>query len=327
MKNRMSFLWLGCILLCITSCTTLQTVSFDRLQAADINFPEQIRRVGVVNAMPVLDKEMERKVLAGNVLEGDGSLSAETLAREVAATNYFEEVVICDSAVWQQSLPMSGSLPVALVDSLVQTLDVDMLLVMERVHIQLQEGWMFTPEVMMTLPAIDGVVAPLLRGYVAGRNVPLFTISQSDTICWIKEPSLTFDKIVKEASEYAAILPMEKLLPHWVEVERNYFDGGGVEMRDAGVYVREQNWEEAVRLWKQVLDREKGKSRMRAAYNLALYCEVCENFEEAKEYLKVAASCVSEDSYEGQMIKLYQVQLDALSAQNRALRLQMKRFE
>ena len=42
---------------------------------------------------------------------------------------------------------------------------------------------------------------------------------------------------------------MQNLLPYWVEVERYYYDGGNVEMRDAGVFVREESWEEAAALW------------------------------------------------------------------------------
>ena len=54
------------------SCTTVQIASFERLQPASINFPEQIRRVGVVNAMPVVQQANLEKGYSVNVLEGDG---------------------------------------------------------------------------------------------------------------------------------------------------------------------------------------------------------------------------------------------------------------
>ena len=33
---------------------------------------------------------------------------------------------------------------------------------------------------------------------------------------------------------------------HWDEVARFYYDGGNIEMRDAGVYLRENNWSPTV---------------------------------------------------------------------------------
>jgi hypothetical protein len=327
MKNKLSYLWICLLMGLFPSCTTVQIASFERLQPASINFPEQIRRVGVVNAMPVVQQANLEKGYSVNVLEGDGVLTTDALAREIAATDYFDKVVICDSAIWQKALPMEAPLSVTQVDSLTRMLDVDMLLVMERVHVQLAEGIMVIPGLMNTVSSIDGVVTPLLRAYVPGRNAPLFSISKSDTICWEKGPDLTMGQILKDASEYAATMPMEKLLPYWMEVQRYYFDGGNVEMRDAGVYVREQNWEEASVLWKEVYDKKKGKAKMRAAYNLAVYSEMINDFEAAKAYLDAASALLDEGSWEQQLILAYQFNLEKEHQKNQRLNVQMKRFE
>ena len=327
MKNKLSFLWL-CLLMGLSpACTTIQIASFERLYPASINFPEQIRNVGVVNAMPAMERMDSEAGYSANVLEGDGALSTDVLAKEVAATNYFDRVVICDSAIWQKPVPMQEPLSVSVVDSLAQTLGVDMLLVMERVHVQLKDGVMVIPGVMTTVASIDGIVTPFLRAYVPRRNAPLFTISKSDTICWEKDPSLTLGQIVKDASEYAATMPMEKLLPYWTEVQRYYFDGGSVEMRDAGVYVREHNWEGAARLWKQVYDTKKGKAKMRAAFNLALACEVQDDWEQAQAYLDEALLWVDETSPEYVVVGFYRRQLEEQIKHNQQLQIQMQRFE
>lgn len=314
------------VIVCLFSaCTTLQTVSFDRLEAADFNFPERIQSVGVINCMPVVKAEDVH--YASGLLEGDGKTATEALAQEVAATHYFDRVVICDSALWQRSVPMEGPLSTAMVDSLAQALEVDLLLVMERVHIQLTNGTMVLPDLMVTVPGIDGVVTPVLRSYLPGREIPLFSVSRSDTLCWQKGPKLTFEQIVKESSEYAATMPIENLLPHWVTEERYYFDGGNVEMRDAGVYLRENNWEGAAILWKQVYDTKKGKPKMRAAYNLALYSEMQSDFQQAIQYLDEASLGVLAESPEGGLILFYRGQLERMLKENQRLRIQMMRFE
>ena len=46
-------------------------------------------------------------------------------------------------------------------------------------------------------------------------------------------------------------------------------------MRDAAVFVREDNWDKAIELWKQTYEKKKkGKQKMYAAYNIALGYEM-----------------------------------------------------
>lgn len=322
MKTKITVLLL--VLCLFSACTTLQTISFERLQAADVSYPDQVRTVGVINYAPQ-DKQ-ERDSILG-LWNGDGMVTVESLAREIAATDYFNQVVVCDSALRPVGMGNEEILPMSQADSLIQALGVDMLFAVEQVRIELKEGSLFHTELMMDVPAVDGVITPLVRAYVSGRNAPLFSISKTDTICWVVSPELTFGQIVQEASDFAATLPVNYLLPHWKEMNRYYFDGGNMEMRDAGVYVREQNWEEASALWQKLHDGRKGKVKMRAAYNLALNYELQGDYERAKEYLDTALSLASEGSWEHQLIEYYRLQLDEQARVNRMLQIQMKRFE
>lgn len=322
MKTKITVLLL--VLCLFSACTTLQTISFERLQAADVSYPDQVRTVGVINYAPQ-DKQ-ERDSILG-LWNGDGMVTVESLAREIAATDYFNQVVVCDSALRPVGMGNEEILPMSQADSLIQALGVDMLFAVEQVQIELKEGSLFHTELMMDVPAVDGVITPLVRAYVSGRNAPLFSISKTDTICWVVSPELTFGQIVQEASDFAATLPVSYLLPHWKEMNRYYFDGGNMEMRDAGVYIREQNWEGAAALWQKLHDGRKGKVKMRAAYNLALNYELQGDYERAKEYLDTALSLASEGSWEHQLIEYYRLQLDEQARENRMLQIQMKRFE
>ena len=322
MKTKITVLLL--VLCLFSACTTLQTISFERLQAADVSYPDQVRTVGVINYAP--QDEQERDSILG-LWNGDGKVTVESLAREIAATDYFNQVVVCDSALRPVGMGNEEILPMFQADSLIQTLGVDMLFAVEQVRIELKEGSLFHTELMMDVPAVDGVITPLVRAYVSGRSAPLFSISKTDTICWVVSPELTFGQIMQEASDFAATLPVSYLLPHWKEMNRYYFDGGNMEMRDAGVYIREQNWEGAAALWQKLHDGRKGKVKMRAAYNLALNYELQGDYERAKEYLDTALSLASEGSWEHQLIEYYRLQLDEQARENRMLQIQMKRFE
>ena len=322
MKTKITVLLL--VLCLFSACTTLQTISFERLQAADVSYPDQVRTVGVINYAP--QDEQERDSILG-LWNGDGMVTVESLAREIAATDYFNQVVVCDSALRPVGMGNEEILPMSQADSLIQAVGVDMLFAVEQVRIELKEGSLFHTELMVDVPAVDGVITPLVRAYVSGRNAPLFSISKTDTICWVVSPELTFGQIMQEASDFAATLPVSYLLPHWKEMNRYYFDGGNMEMRDAGVYIREQNWEGAAALWQKLHDGRKGKVKMRAAYNLALNYELQGDYERAKEYLDTALSLASEGSWEHQLIEYYRLQLDEQARENRMLQIQMKRFE
>lgn len=322
MKTKITVLLL--VLCLFSACTTLQTISFERLQAADVSYPDQVRTVGVINYAPQ-DKQ-ERDSILG-LWNGDGMVTVESLAREIAATDYFNQVVVCDSALRPVGMGNEENLPMSQADSLIQALGVDMLFAVEQVRIELKDGSLFHTELMVDVPAVDGVITPLVRAYVSGRSAPLFSISKTDTICWVVSPELTFGQIMQEASDFAATLPVSYLLPHWKEMNRYYFDGGNMEMRDAGVYIREQNWEGAAALWQKLHDGRKGKVKMRAAYNLALNYELQGDYERAKEYLDTALSLASEGSWEHQLIEYYRLQLDEQARENRMLQIQMKRFE
>jgi len=322
MKTKITVLLL--VLCLFSSCTTLQTISFERLQAADISFPEQVRTVGVINYVP--QDNMGADSLLG-LWNGDGTVAVEALAQEIAATNYFEQVLVCDSAFRGDTNVGEEAIPSYQTDSLIRLLGVDMLFAIERVQVELKNGSIFFPEMMANLLVVDGIVTPVVRAYIAGRDIPLFSFSKSDTIYWELSSELTYEQMIKEASEYAAQLPVKYLLPHWKEVSRYYFDGGNAEMRDAGVYVREQDWEAASVLWQKLHDTRKGKTKMRAAYNLALYYELLEDFERAKEYLDIASSLTQEGTWENQLIEYYRLQLEEQGQENRMLKIQMKRFE
>ena len=67
MKKLLYTTLIGCAVTLFSACSSLQLVTFDRLQAADINFPEQIRSVGIVNYVPSVSRSDKQE----DFLEGD----------------------------------------------------------------------------------------------------------------------------------------------------------------------------------------------------------------------------------------------------------------
>ena len=337
MKYIFSLLLWSALVVVMTSCGTINTIHFDQLKAGEVSFPEVIRRVGIINNMPIIEGGEKELAQADGLLEGDGKVAAEVLAQEIASIGYFDEVVICDSALCDLKVSLKSHqgvreewqgapLSKEEIDEWLEQLDVDMLFSLERIHVELKENHILLDGIV-SVPVLDGAISSILRVYAPGRERPLFMLNKQDTIFWEPNSSLTFTKIVKEASEHAASILVPYLLPSWKEVSRHYFDGGGVEMRDAGVYVREHNWEEAYSLWKKVYETKKGNHKMRAAFNLALYSEIQGDFDQAKAYIEVAKELVKPESYDAIVVHGYQLKLDSLAKEYQQLRIQMSRFD
>lgn len=312
----------------LASCSSLQTVSFEQLQAADVSFPDAVRRVAVINNMPVLPTKDSGGTISPE-LEGDGKVATEALAENIANVNYFDQVVICDSVFRaHDDVPrVNVLLTKDEIAELTEDLGVDMVFSFDRIHIQTKPGVLFFPDFPMPIDAVDAVLSPIVRVYIPNRDKPLFIVAKQDTISWEIEPTLSDKKIIKEASEYAASIPVEHLLPHWREVTRFYYDGGSVEMRDAGVCLRENNWEGAYELWKAAYEKKKGQQKMKAAFNIALYYEIKDEVEKAKEWMENARKLVKPGSKDEQLITFYSLELDDRGNKLSRLRMQMKRFE
>lgn len=316
--------------LSLVSCGSLQMISFEQLQAADVSFPDVVRNVAVVNNMPVYKAGDSHSVISVE-LKGDGKTASEALAEEIANTNYFEQVIICDSVLRGQGADSRGDamLTQSEVQKLASDLGVDLIFSFDDLNIQTKRGRLFieTFDGGFTVDAVDGVVAPVVRIYVPSREFPMLSFSKKDTISWEIDPTLSDRKIVTEASEYAATMPLNHFLPYWKEVSRFYFDGGNVGMRDAGVYVRENNWDSAFEQWKQIYERGKGRQKMRAAFNIGLYYEMKDNPATAREWVEKASKLAKAGTTDATLIALYLLELKEREANMPRLNIQMSRFK
>ena len=317
------------VLLC--SCVSFNSVTFERLEAGDVNYPESVRRVGVVNNMPYFDlAHLKHEVWDIPHLEGSGIIAADTLANLLALADYFDTVVVCDSML--QGKNTSFSEPYALsplqADSLMEMLGVDVLFSLDRVKIDLstwgQNGYGYRAT---GNKGVKSVVTPVLIAYIPGREVPWFAVSCKDSIGYNRNEPMSLGRFQKDASAYSAYMLMDHLLPSWKTVERTYYVSGCVEFRDANIYLMSENWNDAYWLWKQAYDTGKGKKKMMAAFNLAVYYEAHDDTNRALECLEEAITMVKSGSFDEGMMKIYRAQLKKRIEKRKKLEVQMKRFE
>ncbi len=308
----------------LAGCSSIQPVYLDQLQAADISFPEQIKSVGVVTISDYKTK-VDSKQVAYKV-KGNTKLGVQTMAKRIADANYFDRVVVCDSTInIQFNAPLStDSFKHEVMTNVMNDLNVDMIFCLDSINIDLYK----IDNSILGLPydALEGIVTPYIQMYVTSRKSPLYIVQKTDSLFWDITPRLNINDIVDDASEYIVSKPIDNILPHWKEIVRFYYDGDNVEMRDAGVNVRNNEWNEAYKLWKQVYETKKGKMKMKSAFNIAVYNESKDNIKEALEWLDKSESLAKKDSEDLVLIVKYRSELLKRSNDLLKLNIQMSRF-
>lgn len=283
----------------LVGCQTVEQVSIDYLIPADVSFPSEIRKVGVVNNVKIIpDDQMPApgdKQLSGLIAhmvshrQGDGKKAAESMAETIADNNYFDLVVICDSALYvDDGLPGRSNLSKEDVESLTRDLGVDMLVSLENVQIKATRAVRFIADWGGYWGTMDADIHTTVRLYLPNRHCPMTTIIARDSIFWEyserdpKDKIITDEEMINEASAFAGTIPVKHLIPHWKNTSRFIYANGSTELRDATFHVRRNAWKPAFDLWQRVYNREKkDKKLMQAALNIALYYEVSDDLDNA----------------------------------------------
>ncbi len=319
-KYRYGLLMLGWLLL--AGCQSIEHMSIDYMIPAEVSFPSSLKRVAVVNNMPnVPDKKLlgnkENETGINEVISvtsyyyGDDTITTEALATALANENYFDEVIICDSALRSTDIfQRQSALTQEEVNQLTRSLNTDFLIALENIQIETTRKVCYAPELGAFRGTIDAKAYPTVRVYLPNRNGPMVTITGNDSIYWeeigYSEVSaatrlINEKEMLEQVSEFAGSIPVKLLLPYWRTGSRYLFTGGSINMRDAAVYAKEENWKKAIELWEQTYSSKKNKQKMYAAYNIALGYEMQDELDTAIEWAQKARAVAQERNKDGKV--------------------------
>lgn len=289
--TKQFLLLLSC--LALFSCQTYEQVSIDYMVPAEITFPLEFRKVGIVNNVPKVEND------SVGTLPADASVAALSLAETVALTNYFDEVIICDSALRANDAGFRESfLTSAEVRQLTDELDVDFIISMEDILLKLDQKLYYRPEWNAHQITADMKAYSFINIYSERRSEPIVKYIAQDSIFWegygANEESaranlINYKRMTQEGSQFAGTIAVPYLIPHWKSVTRTIFNGGSVHLRDAGYNVRKNNWDEAYSLWIKEFESTKSeKKKMWCANNIAVYYEMKDEITEALTWINKA---------------------------------------
>lgn len=314
------------LMCCLVSCSSIQTLTFDQLSPATISFPERVRNVAVVNNMPVIP-EAKRTLLTLGEMNGNGKKSAEMLASALADSKYFNQVMICDSALNETDSAKRRILSSQEVMQLAGELDADIVFSLDLVNIQTERDEIFYPGLQGSWSVIKAKITPVLSLYLPGREAPMNVITKTDSLQWDASMAPSDRQMQEEAASLSAYMLTQMLVPYWKQAERLYYAGGCVEMRDAAVCVRENDWQGAYDLWHSLYEQTKSKRlKVRSAINLALASEMQGDVTQAEKWLKEVKDKIVPGSDEDVVWKFYAGQLAERMKEFPHLNSQMSRF-
>lgn len=335
MKQLMVLLLACC---CFYSCSTFEYMSVDTLTPSDISFSPDVKAVAIVNNTLPHEANSDRKLSLQATLPVDARAVSEKLAEEIANANYFETVVICDSMIRSKDVERPKILPPYAVSDLAKDLGVDMLLVVDEATVKTGSTMMYVDWSEDRVPVLSGAMLLETHIYLPGREKPFQHFIDKDTIYWDME-GLSNRQVAEDAVKYITKQTLNHVVPQWRPEDRFYFRGGNINMRDAAVALQEGDWDLAYENWKKEYDSQKGKRRMRAAFNIAFYYEIKGDIKLATQYIQEAKRIADEKSEktpdgkiaymseECRLVNFYKDELEKKDMTLQKLDLQMKRFD
>jgi len=119
--------------------------------------------------------------------------------------------------------------------------------------------------------------------YSLREKVHLTSYSKIDTIKW-KEPAYNLKEAkrvlpprkdaVLNAADISGSKLAEFLFPHWITVDRMYYQGSGSELKTTDALVKENRWIEAAEIWKKNTTNKNKSIAAKSSFNMALACEM-----------------------------------------------------
>lgn len=327
---RSTFYCLLCFLL--SSCGSIHYLGIETYNPAEITFPEEVRKILVVNnAVPQPETVGYEYLLFGVSqdtcrVRTDSALfdATRALGKAIVDEGYFEDVLLYHEMTrTDQAYLVDTKLTQQQVMELCLANDAEAIISIDRLLFRMKKQVSRFGDGLV-MGAIDVEITGIVRSYLPSRENSLATVLVNDSIFWA-EPALHIEQLhqllpdgelaLRAAGAYMGAKIYTNFVPHWQEETRWYYTGPTSVWKEASAYVSTEKWDQAAIRWKSIYEKSSGwKDKAKSASNMALAYEVNTDLEKAHEWAGIAYELFKknkgEEAKETRLQKLY---MDTLS--------------
>lgn len=272
------FLFLLSILLC--SCSEILYVNIEQMLPPEVMPQQTARSVGVVSNFSPNNVVVANK--SAIILPCDADTVKDQVALAFANSGIVERVVVLDSLLYHPDSTQIHSLSQKEVNALCQELDVEMIYSIDYACL------IYNPAARFISRPLNAYLCS--RIYIPDRDsIQGTSIMDKETLDYWVDDTNEISHLIPEIPSLLAQSAISPYLPSWKERERVfYYDRLCYALREAKVYINEDDWEAAFQQWHNLLNSKLRPYRFMAAYNLALYYEMTDHIDEALHSLEQA---------------------------------------
>lgn len=317
MVNKVQILLTGLSCLFFTACSSISYFGIETFTPAEVTFPDSVRSVVIVDNALKQPSDFGVEAIFMGEKRKDYSINTDSityfasqaLARMLYDSKYFDNVMLYRDPVRIQG-PFYSDVKLLPEQVLVinQRTNADAVISIDRLLFNAKKD-IRSLDNNYQIGSIVIEVSGTLRVYLPEEKNPLSTIYVADTIaCWIGDGNIIGTADVKvfsdeEALRFAVMEALYRInnrfIPYWKPEERYFYKQIGSRWIEASAYAKNEKWDEAANRWLQIFQSTpKNSTKAKAAFNMALYNELKENFPKALDWAE-KSQALFEKHYEG----------------------------
>ena len=291
-----------CLIFCtliilLSRCSPVKEIETETLQPANVSFPEHFKRIAFIFSYPenefnLVDQENFQNDILEEVKFGIAEItdnSPRFLPENILLFN-LSELNLVDS---------TDSIDTKKLYNIADSLQVDGVIFLQRFSLDNRlkkefNNYDYADEYYLNLKItakakwkiFSRQKSDFIDSYVYKENYIWESLDNSKIEAIAKLPD--YHESFKEAAYWTGYDYADRIFPIWDKNRRVYYARGNDVMKMAQEKVEQNNWKEAIRLWKRNLTHPEDEMISRSAYNIAFAMEMMGEIDLAMKWAKKA---------------------------------------
>ncbi|MDD2300307.1 MAG: DUF6340 family protein [Fermentimonas sp.] len=299
------------------SCSGLKYLTVETREPAQVNLPEEIMRITVVNNVVQQPDDIGHGLLklgrSSKEREKASSDSVavfytEALTQFLNEADYFLRVTYYNKPLRDDSdFFMEQALSPERMNAIRSETRADAIISLDKLIIETDKREHFR-QMGYSYSDLTGRIHSIIRVYLPTMNGKIPAVQYNDSLYWegfdIQDDKAYSEVTLpsrEEAMKILAVHAAEKMsnvfAPHWEMQDRWYYTMSNTLMREGENFAKGADWENAILKWESFYNSQSNRvSKAKAASNIALAYEMSDNMEKALEWAREANKLFNEST-------------------------------